>query len=132
MFLYSELTTCMNASVVSLAPPTAESERDDTFFPTICDLAAELNLLIYCWLSLSPLVIVALATVMSHELSVERVKLAVTLCLPWSVLYVTLLDVATSETIVAAPSVCDLLEEAICLVDEESIVPVVGLVCIVV
>ena len=48
---YNEATTSLNASVVSLAPPSAESESSDTFFPTIFLFTALLNRLWYCILS---------------------------------------------------------------------------------
>lgn len=48
---YNEATTSLNASVVSLAPPSAESESSDTFFPTIFLFATLLNRLWYCILS---------------------------------------------------------------------------------
>ena len=84
---YNEATTSLNASVVSLAPPSAESESSDIFFPTIFLFATLLNRLWYCILSWSHRVIFARTERIFPVLSVLMVKSVVTWCFPWSTPY---------------------------------------------
>lgn len=70
--------TSWNALVVSLAPPTAEREREEIFLPKILLFAALLNRLIYCALSRSPLVNFAVTAVIVPSLPVLIVKFTAT------------------------------------------------------